>query len=109
MEGRVRWFFGFARNSGGYSLAIMGTPCDVPDPRKIKEKAMLGVILTRPFCYGKHAADGCPSVHIGPGEFPGLCRRVFPGSLPYRLDAQMLFDYCEYASAIAGIPKVAEV
>src|ERR1019366_1711280 len=40
MDGRVRWFFGLARNSGGYSLPIIGTPCEVPEPRKINEKAM---------------------------------------------------------------------
>src|SRR6266404_37761 len=38
MEGRVRWFFGLARNSGGCSLPIIGTPCEVPEPRKMKKK-----------------------------------------------------------------------
>src|SRR5436190_23576028 len=38
MDGRVRWFFGLARNDSGYSLPMMGTPCDVPDPRKVKLK-----------------------------------------------------------------------
>src|SRR6266850_4694112 len=41
MDGRVRWFLGLARNSGGYSLPMIGTPCEVPEPRKIKEKAMM--------------------------------------------------------------------
>src|SRR5829696_4884507 len=36
MEGRVRWFFGLARNSGGYSAPMMGTPWEVPEPRKTK-------------------------------------------------------------------------
>ena len=40
MEGRVRWFLGLARNSGGYSLPMIGTPCEVPLPKKIKEKDM---------------------------------------------------------------------
>src|SRR5688572_1017672 len=40
MEGRVRWFFGLARKLSGYSTPIAGTPCDVPEPRKMKEKDM---------------------------------------------------------------------
>src|SRR5215211_5503959 len=36
MEGRVRWFFGLARNSGGYSAPMMGTPWEVPEPRNTK-------------------------------------------------------------------------
>ena len=40
MEGRMRWFLGFARNSGGYSLPITGTPCEVPLPRKTSKNAM---------------------------------------------------------------------
>jgi hypothetical protein len=31
-----------ARNSGGYSRPITGTPCDVPEPKKIKENDMRG-------------------------------------------------------------------
>src|SRR5208283_3400900 len=41
MDGRVRWFLGLARNSGGYSLPMRGTPCDVPLPRKMNENDML--------------------------------------------------------------------
>ena len=41
MDGRVRWFFGLARNSGGYSFPMMGTPVEVPEPRKIKENAIM--------------------------------------------------------------------
>src|SRR6266496_1905598 len=37
MEGRVRWFRGLARNFSEYSAPIIGTPCEVPEPRKIKE------------------------------------------------------------------------
>src|SRR6266498_1759382 len=37
MEGRVRWFLGLARNVSEYSAPMIGTPCDVPEPRKIKE------------------------------------------------------------------------
>src|SRR5256885_8051220 len=40
IDGRVRWFFGLARNSGGYSLPMIGTPCEVPEPRKVREKLM---------------------------------------------------------------------
>src|SRR5208282_3909089 len=40
MDGRVRWFLGLARNDGGYSLPMTGTPCDVPLPRKMNENAM---------------------------------------------------------------------
>src|ERR1035438_6630234 len=39
-DGRVRWFFGLARNSGGSSLPMIGTPCEVPEPRKINESDM---------------------------------------------------------------------
>src|SRR5262245_63010881 len=42
MDGRVRWFLGLARNSVEYSLAITGTPWDVPEPRMINEKDMTG-------------------------------------------------------------------
>src|SRR4051812_10782575 len=45
MEGRVRWFFGLARNAGAYSFPIIGTPCDVPEPKKTSSK---GIWL---FCY----------------------------------------------------------
>ena len=41
-DGRVRWFFGLAKNSAGYSCPIIGTPCDVPDPKKINEKDIGG-------------------------------------------------------------------
>jgi len=34
-------FLGLARNSGGYSLPMMGTPCDVPLPRKMNKNAMI--------------------------------------------------------------------
>src|ERR1051325_4185924 len=37
MDGRVRWFRGFARNFSGYSAPMIGTPCEVPEPRKINE------------------------------------------------------------------------
>src|SRR5258708_10939558 len=40
MEGRVRWFFGFARNPGGYSFPMIGTPCEVPEPRQMNAKDM---------------------------------------------------------------------
>src|SRR3954464_12564152 len=40
IEGRVRWFFGFARNSGAYSLPMIGTPCEVPEPRNVNSNAM---------------------------------------------------------------------
>src|SRR5579862_357580 len=36
----MRWFLGFAKNSGGYSLPMTGTPCEVPLPRKTSKKAM---------------------------------------------------------------------
>src|SRR6266567_4505546 len=45
MAGRVRWFLGFAKNSGGYSLPMIGTPCEVPEPRKINEKATMSLFL----------------------------------------------------------------
>jgi len=32
--------FGIGQNSGGYSLPMIGTPCDVPLPRKMNENAM---------------------------------------------------------------------
>jgi hypothetical protein len=40
MDGRVRWFLGLARNSGEWSPPMTGTPCEVPEPRKVKENAM---------------------------------------------------------------------
>src|ERR1041385_320711 len=47
MDGRVRWFLGFARNAGGYSLPMIGTPCEVPEPRKMKEKDILPAVSLR--------------------------------------------------------------
>src|SRR5437867_11715176 len=51
MDGRVRWFLELARNSGGCSLPIIGTPCEVPEPRKMKKKDMrcfcLAALLTQ--------------------------------------------------------------
>src|SRR5271169_2483513 len=55
MEGRVRWFLGLARNSGGYSLPMMGTPCDVPLPRKMNENDMAKFSF----------AEGARRLHIG--------------------------------------------
>src|ERR1035438_9373868 len=45
MEGRVRWFLGLARNAGGYSLPMMGTPCEVPLPRKMNENDMIKIFF----------------------------------------------------------------
>src|ERR1017187_6282699 len=55
MEGRVRWFLGLARNSGGYSLPMMGTPCDVPLPKKMNENNMAKFSF----------AEGARRLHIG--------------------------------------------
>src|ERR1017187_8652972 len=43
----MRWFFGLARNSGGYSLPMIGTPCEVPEPRKINENAIPQIFVLR--------------------------------------------------------------
>src|SRR5882672_7913668 len=56
MAGLVRWFFGLARNSGGCSLPIIGTPCDVPEPRKMKKKDMTCFSLVAHSC--THARYG---------------------------------------------------
>src|SRR5689334_21163293 len=45
MDGRVRWFRGLARKGAGYSTPIMGTPWEVPVPRKTKESGMRTFVL----------------------------------------------------------------
>src|ERR1035438_1793573 len=42
----MRWFFGLARNSGGYSLPMIGTPWEVPEPRKMSVNDITVTTLT---------------------------------------------------------------
>src|SRR2546426_1076718 len=54
MAGRVRWFFGLARNSGECSLPIIGTPCEVPEPRKMKKKDIRSSVTSRSLTQARH-------------------------------------------------------
>ena len=59
-DGRVRWFFGLARNSGGYSLPMMGTPCEVPEPRKVNANDIFKFLLRHANTPRKFAANNLP-------------------------------------------------
>src|SRR2546430_16561407 len=58
MEGRVRWFLGLARNSGGCSLPIIGTPCEVPEPRKMNLKD-ISCLQSNKLVGNEQAAQAC--------------------------------------------------
>src|SRR3989442_503239 len=81
MDGRVPWFFGFARNAGGYSFPMIGTPCEVPEPRQMNAKDMAAP--------GRSSAAKPPSTPMPRSWAKPQSKRALgdgPGSKPRRAD-----------------------
>jgi hypothetical protein len=75
MDARVRWFRGSLEVQTAQSHAIMGTPCEVPVPRKITSMVQPQANAMAPAWQVCRAGDLLPPFKVMGGR---VCSRLFP-------------------------------